>query len=70
LALVIFGPAKLPHLVRELGKYRAQFKQMQRTVMEHVETEISNMKPSGPDKTTIADAPVSKKGHIAKNNLI
>jgi Sec-independent protein translocase protein TatA len=46
LALVIFGPAKLPQLARELGRYRAQFKQMQRALMEQVEAELNNTKAS------------------------
>jgi TatA/E family protein of Tat protein translocase len=44
LALVIFGPKKLPELARQLGKYRAQFKQMQRELTNQLETEMSNIR--------------------------
>jgi len=46
LALVIFGPAKLPQLAHQLGKYRAQLQQMQRELMKHVEAEMSNITPT------------------------
>lgn len=55
LALVIFGPAKLPHLARELARYRAQFKQIQRALMQQVEAEISNIESQAPNNAlTIA----------------
>jgi sec-independent protein translocase protein TatB len=44
LALVIFGPKKLPELARQLGKYRAQFKQMQRELTNQIEAEMNNIR--------------------------
>jgi Sec-independent protein translocase protein TatA len=61
LALVIFGPAKLPHMARELGNYRARFRQMQRALMEQVEAEISDMKDAHHDQTSMVDPPGSEK---------
>ena len=44
LALVIFGPKKLPELARQIGKYRAQFKQMQRELANQIETDMNNIR--------------------------
>ena len=58
LALVIFGPAKLPELARQLGKYKAQFKQMQRALTEQLESEMRNIEATQPGQApTQATAP-------------
>ena len=65
LALVIFGPAKLPQLARQLGKYKAQFKQMQRALTEQIEAEMRNIETTNESRiasqaTASADATVAK----------
>jgi sec-independent protein translocase protein TatB len=44
LALVIFGPKKLPELGRQLGKYHAQFRRMKREWTGLMETEMSKIR--------------------------
>ena len=43
LALVIFGPKKLPELASQAGKYLTQFRRMRRELMEQMEAEISKI---------------------------
>jgi Sec-independent protein translocase protein TatA len=40
LALVIFGPKKLPELAMQAGKYLAQFRQVKGQLMEQISSEI------------------------------
>lgn len=69
LALVIFGPAKLPMLARELGKYRAQFQQMQRALMEQVEAEMSNIKSQAPSNA-LTTAPGAGHENVSSDKSI
>jgi sec-independent protein translocase protein TatB len=43
LALVIFGPKKLPEMARQVGKYLAQFKRVKGELMEQVSIEIRSL---------------------------
>jgi TatA/E family protein of Tat protein translocase len=43
LALVIFGPKKLPEIARQFGKYLARFKQMKVELMEQISTEVHSL---------------------------
>ena len=47
LALVIFGPRKLPELARQLGKYQAQFRRMRRELTAEIEAEIGKIGIAG-----------------------
>ena len=40
LALVIFGPGKLPELARQFGRYSAKFKHMKRELTNQIEAEM------------------------------
>jgi len=44
LALVIFGPAKLPELARQLGRYQVQFRRMKRELTGQLEAEINKIR--------------------------
>ncbi|HAK58942.1 MAG TPA: twin-arginine translocase TatA/TatE family subunit [Nitrospiraceae bacterium] len=46
IALIIFGPKKLPELGRSLGRGIAQFKRATQDVKESIETEISDTERS------------------------
>jgi len=40
LALVIFGPKKMPEIARQIGRYLAQFKQIRDDFRSQLENEI------------------------------
>jgi Sec-independent protein translocase protein TatA len=63
LALVIFGPRKLPELVSHVGKYVAQFRLMKRELMEQMEAEMSKI----PIAEEVGNA-ASKSGTISAQN--
>jgi sec-independent protein translocase protein TatA len=66
-ALLVFGPKKLPELGRSLGKGIAEFKKASTDLRSSIEREIENAevesamihKPSQPTPTAGADAPKS-----------
>ena len=43
LALLIFGPRKLPEIAREVGKFMAEFKRAGNEFRSQIETEIQNL---------------------------
>jgi Sec-independent protein translocase protein TatA len=43
LALVIFGPRKLPELASHAGRYLAQFRRMKRELTDLMEAEMSKV---------------------------
>jgi Tat protein translocase TatB subunit len=43
LALVIFGPKKLPEIARQLGKYMAEFRRASNEFKAQIEQEISHL---------------------------
>jgi sec-independent protein translocase protein TatB len=43
LALVIFGPRKLPEIAREVGKFMAEFKRAGNEFRNQIETEVQNL---------------------------
>ena len=47
LALVVLGPGKLPEFARQLGRYRAKFKRMQRELVDQIEAEMSTRHQEG-----------------------
>lgn len=40
LALVVFGPKKLPEIAAKVGKYMAQFQRMKRDLLDNVSVEV------------------------------
>ena len=75
LALIIFGPKKLPDIGRQIGKAMAEFKRASNEFKAQIESEISNldlpnerqiMAPSQPPagaiaSTTLGPAPASSE---------
>ena len=68
LALVIFGPKKLPEMARQVGKYLAQFRSMKSEIMSQIEDEMrkleadSSVRPSpaiSPSRQEIPTSPRS-----------
>ncbi len=43
LALVIFGPKKLPEIARQVAKYLAQFRMMRDDLKRQIESELLNI---------------------------
>ncbi|MGD0931143.1 MAG: twin-arginine translocase TatA/TatE family subunit [Candidatus Korobacteraceae bacterium] len=43
LALVFFGPKKLPEIARQVGKYLAQFRQVKGELMEQISSEVRSL---------------------------
>ena len=48
LALLIFGPKKLPEIVGQAGKYLAQFRRMRSAFLEQVKAEILSLDEEKP----------------------
>lgn len=62
LALLVFGPKRLPELGRSLGKGLAEFKRATSGLRDSIESEIRNAEveannPKPPEAGTNADAP-------------
>jgi TatA/E family protein of Tat protein translocase len=47
LALIIFGPGKLPELGKAVGKTIKEFRRSSREITENVETSVSEVEPEG-----------------------
>jgi sec-independent protein translocase protein TatA len=70
IALIIFGPRKLPELGRSLGRTLAEFKKassdLQNTLEEEIRLEeqhsADTSKPAAPPAATTPEPPVSKAG--------
>ncbi|HKD83262.1 MAG TPA: twin-arginine translocase TatA/TatE family subunit [Terriglobales bacterium] len=54
LALIMFGPKKLPEIARHIGKYFAQFKRLQNELRSQLEMELGNIQAT----ETAKDEPV------------
>src|SRR5271170_5040373 len=68
LALVIFGPKKLPEIARQVGKALNEFRRASNEFKAQIESEISQLEmenrqqilpPSTPPKGTVAAAPLT-----------
>ena len=46
IALLVFGPKKLPQVAAQLGKYLAQFQRMKREVLDQVHAEVLRLEES------------------------
>ena len=67
LALVIFGPKKLPEIARQVGKVLNEFRRASNEFKAQIESEISQLErenhpqilpPSAPAKGAVASAPL------------
>lgn len=55
LALVIFGPKRLPEIARQVAKYLAQFRMMRDDFKRQLESELLNIELEEKAKTATAD---------------
>lgn len=67
LALMIFGPRKLPEIGRQIGKFMAEFKRYSNEFKHQVETEVRQLElEEALKKADLADPPpVPPEGTIA-----
>ncbi len=56
LALVIFGPKRLPEIARQLAKWMAQFRMMRDDLKRQLETELMNIELEEKQKAVAAPA--------------
>lgn len=57
LALVIFGPKRLPEIARQLAKFLAQFRMMRDDLRRQIETEVLKIEFEEKEKQRAALAP-------------
>ncbi|HEY1731555.1 MAG TPA: twin-arginine translocase TatA/TatE family subunit [Terriglobales bacterium] len=58
LALVIFGPKKLPEIMRQVAKFMAQFRMMRDDLKRQIEGEMFKIELEERQKQKVAPAPV------------
>lgn len=66
LALIIFGPKKLPEIARQIGKLLNDFKRTSNEFKSQIESEISNLNRE-PSNTILPPAPATQAysgGHV------
>ena len=66
LALIIFGPKKLPEIARQVGKYMNEFKRASNEFKAQIEQEISNLETH--DRQTILPPSTPPEG-VASRTL-
>ena len=69
LALVIFGPKKLPEIARQCGKYLVQFRRMKDEVMNQIEGEMLKLEADNSINKTVDDSNRSLIGVAESNPL-
>ena len=57
LALVIFGPKKLPEIARQVGKYLNEFKRASNEFKAQIEQEIAHLEVENPKQTILPPRP-------------
>jgi sec-independent protein translocase protein TatB len=57
LALIIFGPKKLPEIARQIGKALNEFRRASNEFKAQIEHEITNLEVEERKKTTLAPSP-------------
>jgi sec-independent protein translocase protein TatB len=62
LALVIFGPKKLPEVMRQVAKFMAQFRMMSDDLKRQIQSEIVKIELEEKQKTVAAPQPPSAAG--------
>ncbi len=60
LALIIFGPKKLPEIARQLAKYMAQFRVMREDLKRQLEGELLKIELEEKEKTAASPPPPSE----------
>lgn len=73
LALIIFGPKKLPEIARQLAKYMAQFRVMRDDLKRQLEGELLNIELEEKEKAAAAPIPQleapSQDTHLEKETV-
>ena len=64
LALVIFGPKKLPEIARQVGKYLAQFRRIKTELMSQLEDETRKLEADDSGRSSPALSPLQQDNHI------
>lgn len=67
LALVVFGPKRLPELARRLGRYSAELRRAAKDLTRGLEDEVEDLKKIGDDLKTPIDElsdPLKEAGSI------
>jgi sec-independent protein translocase protein TatB len=67
LALLVFGPKKLPEIARQIGKAMNEFKRASNEFRSQIETEIANLERDTPQILPPAEPP---RGAIASGTLV
>jgi sec-independent protein translocase protein TatA len=62
IALLVFGPNKMPDIARQVGKGMREFKRMQQHLSTELRDVVSEFDGSAEEATTAADAPVPSSG--------
>jgi len=65
LALIIFGPKKLPEIGRQLGRALTEFRRASNEFKSQLEAEIRDLEI---DQNTIAPPPITPQGAVAYDN--
>ena len=65
LALIIFGPKKLPEIGRQIGKAMAEFKRASNEFKIQIEDEIRQLEYDEQQKKAVAAAPATLEGNVA-----
>jgi len=69
LALIIFGPKKLPEIGRQIGKALNEFKRASNDFRAQIETEIANIDREVPPKPEILPPVRTPAGSVASGTL-
>lgn len=80
LALIIFGPKKMPEIGRQIGRALAEFKRASNEFKAQIETEIQQMEvetnvpsyvsePAAPPEHTVAVGAATGAGEVAAGEL-
>jgi sec-independent protein translocase protein TatA len=62
IALLVFGPNKMPDIARQVGKGMREFKRMQQHLSTELRDVVSEFDGSAEEATTAADTPVPSRG--------
>lgn len=60
LALVIFGPKRLPEIARQVAKFMAHFRMMRDDLKRQLETELMNIELEEKQKAAATPSPAKK----------
>jgi sec-independent protein translocase protein TatB len=67
LALIIFGPKKLPEIARQVGRYLNEFKRASNEFKAQIEQEISHLED---EKTTISSPSSPPEGAMSRSSSV